>query len=173
MDDKNIDNKQILLEDIGESNSELVSARGGDTVVHETSHNLIYTIPESNIAAGDTLRTSLQDGYISPQLVPHVQQADAHPYPCITKNQPNEAQIRNVQKALRTRKQRLMCPYCRSQIWTSVHTEFSYCNLICCVGTLFIPWYIYKCVNRKDYNCLNAQHKCPNCDAILANYTAC
>jgi hypothetical protein len=91
----------------------------------------------------------------------------------VTKNQPSPAQIKNVQKALRSTKQRLMCPYCRTQVWTEVKTNLNVLNVLCCLCTAFIPWCILKCCQNKDYNCLDAQHKCPNCHSNLADYKAC
>src|SRR5689334_2014175 len=121
MEDKSIDNQPILDKQEG---SELVSAKD-NTISHESSNMQVYTLP-----------TSLINNTTSP--------IDSSAHPRITKNQPNEAQIRNVKKALRTKKQRLLCPYCGTQTWTNVETRLNVCNLFFCLCGL-LPWCVVKC----------------------------
>jgi hypothetical protein len=92
----------------------------------------------------------------------------------ITNNQkPNQAHIMNIQKGLRSQSQRLNCPYCKKYINTEVKATQNIGNTIFCILSLSVPWCIVKCCQRKDFNCTDAEHKCPSCGNKLANYTAC
>jgi hypothetical protein len=91
----------------------------------------------------------------------------------ITKNQPDPTHIINLQKCLRSESQRLNCPYCQNYITTEVNTKQNIGNILCCIFTLYVPWCLFKCCQRKDFNCLDAKHKCPSCESTLASYKAC
>lgn len=65
-----------------------------------------------------------------------------------------------------------ICPACHSPIYTNVTRKFSALNCIlycCCSGC----WMIHKCWNVKDYNCYDADHTCPKCNANIGKYDTC
>ena len=66
----------------------------------------------------------------------------------------------------------VVCPSCHSTVYSRVTRKFSVLNCITyfCCGPC---WMIYKCCNGKDYNCFDADHTCPKCNAHLGTYNAC
>ena len=65
-----------------------------------------------------------------------------------------------------------VCPFCRSQITTSVETSWNCCACLLCCYTGFL---IYACIqlcNNKSLLCCDATHRCPNCGSIISHYYA-
>jgi hypothetical protein len=151
--------------------------------VHDNNYNEpilepVANKPEEEINTENN--TDVENNQEEPTYTPPVMNAciSADPLlptstPVVTNNQPNPAHIKNIQNALRSQTQRLNCPYCKKSIATEVNTSQNIPNTLFCMVTLSLAWCLVKCCQRKDFNCLNAEHKCPNCGTILANYSAC
>ena len=74
---------------------------------------------------------------------------------------------------LRSKSVSLVCPFCKSQINTNVEQICSWSNLCCSIFTTPITWAIFQCCRKKDYNCYDTEHSCPNCKIKLGQYKAC
>ena len=74
---------------------------------------------------------------------------------------------------LRSKSVSLVCPFCKSHINTNVEQICSWSNLCCSIFTTPITWAIFQCCRKKDYNCYDTEHSCPNCKIKLGQYKAC
>ena len=103
-------------------------------------------------------------------------QMNPNPYPAM--NRPplmnNQVQIINVVVPnFGTQPVSINCQFCRTPITTKVRTSLNFCNCLLCFFTSFTFWVCVQCIRKKEINCLNAEHKCPNCGQILGYYSAC
>ena len=73
---------------------------------------------------------------------------------------------------LKTTPAAIVCPHCNSQITTVVETQFN-CGNCCFCFWFFWCWLCVSLCNDKDLNCTDATHKCPNCNQVIQQYTAC
>jgi hypothetical protein len=161
MDDSSEDNKQEpMLLSTQPTNISGQQHSNPDCASFSGAFNSEYTSPSAMTPSNNTISPT---NTTSP---PTTEEPIAH-------NQPNPDHIKNLQKGLRSAAQRVNCPYCQNYISTDVKTRNNPCNILCCIFTLYIPWSLHKCCTRKDYNCLDAEHKCPSCGSVLANYKAC
>ena len=73
---------------------------------------------------------------------------------------------------LRTTPAAVVCPHCKNNIITVVDIQFSCLN--CCFCYCFFPfWIIVNLINKKEFNCQDATHKCPMCGQLIQQYNAC
>jgi hypothetical protein len=99
--------------------------------------------------------------------------SEVTPSSYIIPSEPETPLITINQINLKTASQKVTCPTCTKEIITEVNTKLNTCNTLFCIFGLYIPWLVLKCLKRKDFNCLDAEHICPNCGNILAHYNAC
>ena len=66
----------------------------------------------------------------------------------------------------------ITCPFCRNNITTIVTTNFNWLNCLFCCFFCEI-WLIVQLVQGKDLNCTDATHRCPQCNQIVGQYSAC
>ena len=89
--------------------------------------------------------------------------------PIVNQNQPNEIIIQNLQLS----PVYLTCPSCGAQGLTKVTESCNCANVCCCIFTTFLTWLIFQCVRGKAISCMDAQHNCNSCNALIGEYSAC
>lgn len=77
-----------------------------------------------------------------------------------------------IAKVLRSTSQFVLCPFCSEFVPTRAERSCS-CASTCCFLCGFIPYLCFQVLREKDINCCNANHYCPNCNAIVHQYRAC
>jgi hypothetical protein len=95
----------------------------------------------------------------------------------LTNNQttpsPNQTEIFNLQKSLKSESKYVMCPYCKYKAMTQIEKKCSVSNTLCGALSLILPWLIFQACRGKDLSCYNAEHFCTRCHNKLATYQAC
>ena len=115
-----------------------------------------------------------QPGY-GPPIQPAVQPAYIPPGgQAPIQNQPivvNQA-IPVIPMKFKSQPQAITCPYCKNSVTTVTTTYFNCLN--CCFCWFFCPiWCIVQLVTEKELNCTDATHRCPQCNQIVGQYSAC
>ena len=89
-------------------------------------------------------------------------------------NQAQPQQVINVMNTqFGTQPVSITCQFCKTPVTTNVQKTCSCCACcLCCWTGLFI-WICIQCCRKKEINCWDAQHTCPNCGQILGNYKSC
>ena len=118
-----------------------------------------------------------------PQTYPSQQQAyppqQPQTYPSqqqVVNNQTQPQVVTIVQQGAQefgTKPVSMVCQFCKKPITTKPEKSCNCCACICCFSTVFIGWFCIQCYRKKEFNCCDATHKCPECDKILGNYTSC
>jgi hypothetical protein len=85
----------------------------------------------------------------------------------------DEIDKNNLKLTLKSNGQFVNCPYCKNMSVTRADKQCSITNVLCCVFTGPLPWFLLQAVRGKDINCFNADHYCTRCGNVLANYKAC
>ena len=112
------------------------------------------------------------------QVYPNQQPTTPTTYPSqqqVVNNQtqPQVVQIVQGSQEFGTKPISMMCQFCKKPITTQVEKSCNCCSCFCCFLTLFIGWFCVQCYRKKEINCCDATHKCPECGKDLGNYTSC
>ena len=130
-----------------------------DQIIEENNTNPSPLIPEENIIKNQT------------DNEPHPD-TNSEDKSSIT-SEGNKLMKENLMKALRSKPQTVRCPYCGQSGETEVTRKCNKKNVICSIFTTPLFWLIFMCCRHKDYNCYDAESKCPKCHNILGDYHAC
>ena len=89
-------------------------------------------------------------------------------------NQAQPQQVINVMNTqFGTQPVSITCQFCKTPVTTNVKKSCSCCSCLLCIVTVFFIWLCIQCFRKKEINCCDAQHTCPNCGQILGNYKSC
>ena len=92
----------------------------------------------------------------------------------IVVNQAQPQQVINVVNAeFGTQPVSITCQFCKTPVTTNVQKTCSCCAFCLCCWTGLLIWICIQCCRKKEINCWDAQHTCPNCGQILGNYQSC
>ena len=103
----------------------------------------------------------------------------AQPYPNFNQQQPVmmapvQPQVVNVVNTqFGTRPVSITCQFCKLPITTHVEKSFSFCSCLLCIYCGFFFWICIQICRKKEINCCDATHTCPNCGQVLGTYTSC
>ena len=87
--------------------------------------------------------------------------------------QPQPQIVNMVNTQFGTQPVSLTCQFCQTPVTTVVEKSFSICSCLLCWCTGFVFWVCVQCCRKKEINCCDAKHKCPNCGQYLGSYTSC
>jgi lipopolysaccharide-induced tumor necrosis factor-alpha factor len=87
--------------------------------------------------------------------------------------QPQQQVINVVNAEFGTLPVSITCQFCKTPVTTNVKKSCSCCSCLLCIVTVFFIWLCIQCFRKKEINCCDAQHTCPNCGQILGNYKSC
>ena len=91
--------------------------------------------------------------------------------PTLNQFQPLYVNIVNTQFG--TKPVSINCQFCKAPVTTLVNKSFNICSCLLCWFTSFLLWACCQIVRKKELNCCDAKHTCPNCGQILGYYTSC
>ena len=94
----------------------------------------------------------------------------------IVVNQPQpQPQVVNIvaNQAFGTQPVSITCQFCNKPVTTTVNKTCNCCTCCLCWVTGLFVWICIQCCRKKEINCCDATHYCPNCGQMLGHYESC
>ena len=138
-----------------------------------------YGQPQMGMAVGGPHHPYGQPAQQYPPQQPQIPPQQPQTYPSqqqVVNNQTQPQVVQIVQQGAQefgTKPVSMVCTFCKKPVSTKVVKSCNCCSCFCCFTTLFIGWFCVQCYRKKEINCCDATHKCPECDKDLGNYTSC